>query len=43
MKAKNTKSFLSRVAGIQASSLWHQRANQSIKRTGLRPAAYVQR
>jgi len=43
MKAKNTESFMFRVAGIQASSHGHQRANQSIKRTGLRPAAYVQR
>ena len=43
VNAKNTESFMPRVAGIQASSLSHQRANQSIKRTGLRPAAYVQR
>jgi len=43
MNAKNTASFMPRVAGIQASSLLHQRANTSIKRTGLRPAAYVQR
>jgi len=35
--------FLCAVAGIEAQFQCHERANQSIKRTGLRPAAYVQR
>ena len=43
LSKQSSRSLVCSVAGIERQSQLHQRANPSIKRTGLRPAAYVQR